>query len=123
MHRGRKRMEQIMGERGASGKRHEEEKRDGEERRGSINKGKKVKRGSRGLFSPGSCYVSHYVSPGHRQHASRQNKRVSLAWHGSYFPILGAGSGRGQAAGWGAGGIVGSGLASKTQKAQGSSTS
>lgn len=75
------------------------------------------------LVSPGSCYVSHYVSHGHRQHASRQNKRVSLAWHGSYFPILGAGSERGQAAGWGAGGIVGSGLASKTQKAQGSSTS
>lgn len=84
---------------------------------------KKSKKGEQGLFSPGSCYVSHYVSPGHRQHASRQNKRVSLAWHGSYFPILGAGSGRGQAAGWGAGGIVGSGLASKTQKAQGSSTS
>lgn len=76
-----------------------------------------------GAVSPGSCYISHYVSPGHRQHASRQNKRVSLAWHGSYFPILDAGSGRGQAAGWGAGGIVGSGLASKTQKAQGSSTS
>lgn len=81
------------------------------------------KKGGWGLLSPGSCYVSHYVSPGHRQYASRQNKRVSLAWHGSYFPILGAGSGRGQAAGWGAGGIVGSGLASKTQKAQGSSTS
>lgn len=69
-----------------------------------------------GLVSPGSCYVSHYVSHGHRQHANRQNKRVSLAWHGSYFPILGAGSERGQAAGWGAGGIVGSGLASKTQR-------
>ncbi len=67
-----------------------------------------------GLVSPGSCYVSHYVSHGHWQYASRQNKRVSLAWHGSYFPILGTGSERGQAAGWGAGGIVGSGLASKT---------
>lgn len=84
---------------------------------------KKRKGGGGGLLSLGSCYVSHYVSPGHRQHASRQNKRVSLAWHSSYFPILGTGSGRGQAAGWGAGGIVGSGLASKTQKAQGSSTS
>lgn len=84
---------------------------------------RKKKWGEGGLVSPGSCYVSHYVSHGHRQHASRQNKRVSLAWHGSYFPILGAGSERGQAAGWGAGGIVGSGLASKTQKAQGSSTS
>ena len=96
-------------------------KGDGGEKGGSINK-EKSKKGA-GALSPGSCYVSHYVSPGHRQHASRQNKRVSLAWHGSYFPILGAGSGRGQAAGWGAGGIVGSGLASKTQKAQGSSTS
>lgn len=76
-----------------------------------------------GVLSSGSCYVSHYVSPGHRQCASRQNKRVSLAWHRSYFPILATGSGRGQAAGWGAGGIVGSGPASKTQKAQGSSTS
>lgn len=92
-----------------------------EERGGSI--GEEKEEGGQGLLSPGSRYVSHYVSPGHRQHASRQNKRVSLAWHGSYFPILGAGSGRGQAAGWGAGGIGGSGLASKTQKAQGSSTS
>lgn len=66
------------------------------------------------VLSSGSCYVSHYVSPGHRQCASRQNKRVSLAWHRSYFPILATGSGRGQAAGWGAGGIVGSGPASKT---------
>lgn len=94
---------------------------DGVERGGSI--GKEKEKGGQGLLSPGSCYVSHYVSPGHRQHASRQNKRVSLAWHCSYFPILATGSGRGQAAGWGAGGIVGSGLASKTQKAQGSSTS
>ena len=101
----------------------EEEKGDGGGRGGSIGKEKKKRGQGQGLLSPGSCYVSHYVSPGHRQHASRQNKRVSLAWHGSYFPILGTGSGRGQAAGWGAGGIVGSGLASKTQKAQGSSTS
>lgn len=111
----RKRIEQV----GASlepGGNSTEEKRC-REREGSIGKG----RG--GLLSPGSCYVSHYVSPGHRQHANRQNKRGSLAWHGSYFPILGEGSGRGQAAGSGAGGIVGSGLASKTQKAQGSSTS
>lgn len=92
-----------------------------EGRCGEREKNRLVSKG--GLLSLGSCYVSHYVSPGHRQHASRQNKRVSLAWHGSYFPILSAGSGRGQAAGWGAGGIVGSGLASKTQKAQGSSTS
>lgn len=109
-------------ERSWSGKRNgEEEKGDGVERGGSI--GEEKEKGRQGLFSPGSCYVSHYVSPGHRQHASRQNKRVSLAWHCSYFPILTTGSGRGQAAGWGAGGIVGSGLASKTQKAQGSSTS
>lgn len=115
-------MEQV-GARGEwSGKRNEEEEKgDGGERGGSI--GKEKEKGGQGLLSPGPCYVSHYVSPGHRQHASRQNKRVSLAWHGSYFPILVAGSGRGQAAGWGAGGIVGSGLASKTQKAQGSSTS
>lgn len=116
---GRRRMEQ---ERSWSGKRNgEEEKGDGVERGGSI--GEEKEKGRQGLFSPGSCYVSHYVSPGHRQHASRQNKRVSLAWHCSYFPILTTGSGRGQAAGWGAGGIVGSGLASKTEKAQGSSTS
>lgn len=122
VHRGGKRIEQVGARGERSGKRNEEEEKgDGRERGGSI--GKEKEKGGQGLLSPGSCYVSHYVSPGHRQHASRQNKRVSLAWHGSYFPILGAGSGRGQAAGWGAGGIVGSGLASKTQKAQGSSTS
>jgi len=115
VHRGRKRTQQVGAREERSGKRNaEEEKGDGEERGGSIGEGKK--KGGQGLLSPGSCYVSHYVSPGHRQHASRQNKRVSLAWHGSYFPILGTGSGRGQAAGWGAGGIVGSGLASKTQR-------
>lgn len=122
MHRERKRMEQEGARAEQSGKRNEEEEKgDGVERGGSI--GKEKEKGGQGLLSPGSCYVSHYVSPGHRQHASRQNKRVSLAWHCSYFPILATGSGRGQAAGWGAGGIVGSGLASKTQKAQGSSTS
>lgn len=114
---------------GGKGMRRRGERRWGRGRGGgSIGEEKEGKRGERergrqGLFSPGSCYVSHYVSPGHRQHASRQNKRVSLAWHCSYFPILTTGSGRGQAAGWGAGGIVGSGPASKTQKAQGSSTS
>lgn len=122
VHKGRKRMEQEGVRAEQRGKRNEEvEKGDGVERGGSI--GKEKEKGGQGLLSPGSCYVSHYVSPGHRQHASRQNKRVSLAWHCSYFPILATGSGRGQAAGWGAGGIVGSGLASKTQKAQGSSTS
>lgn len=72
MHRGRKRMEQA-GLRGEINE--EEEKGDGGGRGGSIGK-EKEKRGQ-GLLSPGSCYVSHYVSPGHRQHASRQNKRVS----------------------------------------------
>lgn len=88
---------------------HEGGRKDGES--GNKNKKKKKKMGEKrekrlgrlgvkvGLLSPGSCYVSHYVSPGHRQHANRQNKRVSLAWHGSYFPILNTGSGRGQAAG------------------------
>lgn len=111
-----------------SGKRNEEEGKGDEVEMGGLiseEKGGGVCRGGGvgGVLSSGSRYVSHYVSPGHRQCASRQNKRVSLAWHRSYFPILATGSGRGQAAGWGAGGIVGSGPASKTQKAQGSSTS
>lgn len=120
---GRKRMEQVGARREHSGKRNEDEEKRRWGRKREDRLVKRRRKGGQGLLSPGSCYVSHYVSPGHRQHASRQNKRVSLAWHSSYFPILGTGSGRGQAAGWGAGGIVGSGLASKTQKAQGSSTS
>lgn len=101
----------------------EMKKKGGEVGMGGLISEERDARGWGGVLSSGSCYVSHYVSPGHRQCASRQNKRLSLAWHRSYFPILATGSGRGQAAGWGAGGIVGSGPASKTQKAQGSSTS